>query len=146
MLHEQYQAPCNNRQIPRALERYARSVLVLECMAFTSETIRLPRMNQFAEELAEFCGSLEVCLRPGQEATARSRGMHKLRELACRYRDRPSMSELKYMVLCNLVLDFAAHGWTVETQSDEIHLRSKPASDNDSPEAAKDQIRAKHLI
>jgi hypothetical protein len=115
-------------------------------MAFTSETIRLPRMDQFAEELAEFCRSLEACLAPGQDATVRSREMHKLRELACSYRDRPSLSELKYMVLCNLVLDFAAHDWTVKTENREIYLRSKPVSGNDSPEAAKDQTRAKHLI
>src|SRR5205807_5040648 len=143
---ERYQASCDNTTIPRALERYARSVPVLGCMAFTSETMRLPRMEQFAEELAEFCRSLEVCLAPGLDATARSRGLHSLRELASKYRNRPSLSELKYMVLCNLVLDFAAHGWTVETHGREIGLRSNRASENDSPEAAKDRIRAKHLL
>jgi hypothetical protein len=115
-------------------------------MAFTNDTIPLPRMDQFAEELAEFCRSLEACFKPGQDATVRSRRVHRLRELACKYRDRPSLAELKYMVLCNLLLDFAAHGWTVETRGYEFRLRSHPPSETDSPETAKDLIRAKHLI
>lgn len=110
-----------------------------------NEAITLPRIDAYAEELVEFCRSLRDSLELATDAPARTRVFEGLRERASQYLSRPSLAELKYMFLCHVVLDLAAHGWSVEFANHEIRLRARPPS-TESCQAAKEKIRARHLL
>src|SRR5258708_27198689 len=110
-----------------------------------NEAIALPRMEAYADELVEFCRSLRDSLDLATDAPARTRVFEQLRQRASQYLSRPSLAELKYMFLCNVVLDLAAHGWSIEFANHEIWLQARPPS-TESSAATKEKIRARHLL
>jgi hypothetical protein len=114
-------------------------------MDLKSEAITLPRIDLYADELVEFCRSLRDSLDSAADAPARTRVFEQLRGRASQYLSRPSLVELKYMFLCNVVLDLAAHGWSIEFQNDEIRLQTRPPS-TECRDAEKEKIRARHLL
>ena len=111
----------------------------------TSDSIVLPRMEPYADELTEFCRSLTVSLNSAPEATAKTRVFEQFRTRAAKYLARPSVAELKQMFLCNLVLDLVAHGWSIGFSKNEIRLQTRPNFE-ESSDAAKERIRARHLL
>jgi hypothetical protein len=110
-----------------------------------NEVITLPRMDAYADELVEFCRSVRDSLDLATDASARTRVFEQLRQRASRYLSRPSLADLKYMFLCNVVLDLTAHSWSIEFANNEIQLQARPAS-TESREATKEKIRARHLL
>jgi hypothetical protein len=69
----------------------------------------------------------------------------KLRVEACGYLERPTSDELRLMLVSNLLLDLALHGWSVQTRRSQIIL-VPPDNHDESPVLQKDRIRQKHLI
>ena len=115
-------------------------------MASTTEPIRLLLTLKYAEELTQFCRSLEASLASAQDHAQLRRSIATLRARASNYYRQPSLPELKCMFLANLVLDLATHGWTIHADHGELQLEPPLISETDSPEAAKNRIRSKHLL
>jgi Druantia protein DruA len=101
-----------------------------------------PYVGDLQAEFADFCRQLERVFRSGDELASEAQF---LREKACAYLDRPSSSQLKFMLVCNLLLDLALHGWSVKTFRGKISL-NPPNVEYESPAGLKERTRQKHLI
>jgi hypothetical protein len=101
-----------------------------------------PEVGDFQMELVDFCRHVQRVCQSGSELACQVRG---LREEACAYLDRPTITQLKFMLVCNLVLDLALRGWSVQTVRSQISLHP-PDEQYESPATLKERVRQKHLI
>jgi hypothetical protein len=101
-----------------------------------------PNVGHLKANLVAFCRRLSRALRSADGLAQR---VQQLRQQACEYLERPTIDELRLMMVCNLLLDLALHGWTVENRRSKIVLLP-PDKHDESPTLQKDRIRQKHLI
>ena len=101
-----------------------------------------PDVGRLQAKLVHFCRRLSRAFHPAENLTEQVR---QLRMEACGYLERPTIDELRLMLVSNLLLDLALHGWSVETRRSKIVLLP-PDKHDESPVLQKDRIRQKHLI
>ena len=101
-----------------------------------------PEVGHLQANLVAFCRRLSRAFRSADGLAQR---VQQLRQQACEYLERPTIDELRLMLVCNLLLDLALHGWTIESRRSKIVLLP-PEKHNESPTLQKDRIRQKHLI
>jgi hypothetical protein len=101
-----------------------------------------PDVGRLHAKLALFCRRLR---RAFHSAANLAEQVRNLRVEACGYLERPTSDELRLMLVCNLLLDLALHGWSVENRRSKIVLLP-PDKHDESPVLQKDRIRQKHLI
>ena len=101
-----------------------------------------PNVGRLQAKLVLFCRRLRRAFHPAENLAEHVR---QLRVEACGYLERPTIDELRLMLVSNLLLDLALHGWSVENRRSKIVLLP-PDKHNESPVLQKDRIRQKHLI
>jgi hypothetical protein len=101
-----------------------------------------PDVGRLQAELVAYCKQLRGAF---QSTETLVENVRQLRREACRFLDRPTIEELRVMLVCNLLLDLALHGWSIESARSKIVLLP-PAKKDGSPTLQKDRIRQKHLI
>lgn len=101
-----------------------------------------PDVGRLQAKLILFCRRLR---RAFHSADNLAEQVRKLRVEACGYLERPTSDELRLMLVCNLLLDLALHGWSVENRHSQLVLLP-PGKHDESPVLQKDRIRQKHLI
>jgi len=101
-----------------------------------------PDVGRLQAKLVLFCRRLR---RSFHSAVNLTEEVRQLRVEACGYLERPTIDELRLMLVCNLLLDLALHGWSVENRRSKI-LLLPPDKHDESPTLQKDRIRQKHLI
>jgi hypothetical protein len=101
-----------------------------------------PDVGRLQAKLVLFCRQLRRAFRSSENLAEKVR---QLRVEACGYLERPTIDELRLMLVCNLLLDLALHGWSVENRHSKIVLLP-PDKHDESPVLQKDRIRQKHLI
>jgi hypothetical protein len=101
-----------------------------------------PDVGRLQAKLVLFCRRLR---RAFHSAESLAEQVRQLRAEACGYLERPTIDELKLMLVCNLLLDLALQGWSVENRHSKI-LLLLPDEHDESPVLQKDRIRQKHLI
>src|SRR5258708_16370712 len=102
-----------------------------------------PKIGHMSKELLSFCRQVAIAFK--LPAAQFSDAIKRLRDRACRYQDQPTVTELQFMLICNLVLDFTSHGWNIDIKNSRAFLvpHSKV---QEAPEAIKERIRQKHLL
>jgi len=101
-----------------------------------------PKVGPLHAELIAFCKDLaEVFGSPDQL----SGQVRRLRQHASTYLDRPTINELRLMLVSNVLLDLALHGWSIARDQAKITL-VPPDKRSESPLRQKDRVRQKHLI
>ena len=89
-----------------------------------------------------FCKQLQNVFRDSKQSLSQ---VHELREQACAHLDRPTIAQLKLMLVSNVLLDLALHGWSIAPNGSALNL--VPSNQQaESPLLQKDRIRQKHLI
>jgi hypothetical protein len=101
-----------------------------------------PHVGRLQAKLALFCRHLRRAFHCEDNLPEEIR---KLRIEACGYLERPTSDELRLMLVSNLLLDLALHGWSVESRHSQIELLP-PDKHDESRVLQKDRIRQKHLI
>jgi hypothetical protein len=101
-----------------------------------------PDVGRLQAKLVLFCRRLRRAFHTTDNLAEQVR---QLRLDACGYLEQPTIDELKLMLVCNLLLDLALHGWSVENRNSKIALLA-PDKHDESPVLQKDRIRQKHLI
>jgi hypothetical protein len=101
-----------------------------------------PDVGRLQDKLVLFCRRLRRAFHSAESLVEQVR---QLRVEACGYLERPTIDELKLMLVCNLLLDLALQGWSVENRHSKI-LLLLPDEHDESPVLQKDRIRQKHLI
>jgi hypothetical protein len=101
-----------------------------------------PDVGRLQARLVLFCRRLRRAFHSTDNLAEQVR---QLRVEACGYLERPTIDELRLMLVCNLLLDLALHGWSVENRHSKIVLLP-PDKHDESPVLQKDRIRQKHLI
>ena len=101
-----------------------------------------PDVGRLKAKLVLFCRHLR---RAFHSAGNLAEQVRKLRVEACGYLERPTSDELRLMLVSNLLLDLALHGWSIEIRHSEIVLLP-PDEHDESRVLQKDRIRQKHLI
>jgi len=101
-----------------------------------------PDVGRLQAKLVLFCRRLRRAFHSTANLVEQVR---KLQVEACGYLERPTSDELKLMLVCNLLLDLALHGWSVENRHSQIVLLP-PDKHDECPVLQKDRIRQKHLI
>lgn len=101
-----------------------------------------PKVGPFRGELISFCKDLAEVFGSPDQLSAQVRG---LRQQASAYLDRPTINELRLMLVSNVLLDLALHGWSIERDQGNITL-VPPGRRSESPLRQKDRVRQKHLI
>jgi hypothetical protein len=101
-----------------------------------------PNVGRLQAKLIAFCRELGEVFQSPDQLSAQVR---RLRQQASGYLDRPTIDELRLMLVCNVLLDLALHGWSIARDQFEITL-VPPGEKSESPLLQKDRIRQKHLI
>lgn len=101
-----------------------------------------PDVGRLQAKLVLFCRRLRRAFHSAENLAEQVR---QLRMEACGYLERPTIDELRLMLVSNLLLDLALHGWSVENRRSKIVLLP-PDEHDESPVLQKDRIRQKHLI
>ena len=101
-----------------------------------------PKVGQYLPELLAFCRRVKRAFESSNQLPAQ---VQQLRTEACPYLDRPTIGQLKLMLVSNVLLDLACHGWMVAQTTSRIRLLP-PIDQPGSRTLQKDRIRQKHLI
>jgi Druantia protein DruA len=101
-----------------------------------------PQVGRCRAQLVAFCEQIKDVFQGCNQQPAQVR---ELRRQACSYIDRPTLDQLKLMLVSNLMLDLALHGWSIDDDCSVLSL-IPPDRQTASPLLQKDQIRKKHLI
>ncbi|MCU1300711.1 MAG: hypothetical protein JWQ87_995 [Candidatus Sulfotelmatobacter sp.] len=101
-----------------------------------------PDVGRLQAKLVLFCRRLRRAFHSTENLAEKVR---QLRAEACGYLERPTIDELRLMLVCNLLIDLALHGWSVENRHSKIVLLP-PEKHDESLVLQKDRIRQKHLI
>jgi len=113
---------------------------MLKCVNHAIPTT--PDVGRLQAKLALFCRRLRRAFHSPDNIAEQVRN---LRVEACGHLERPTSDELRLMLVCNLLLDLALHGWSVENRHSQIVLLP-PDKHDESPTLQKERIRQKHLI
>ncbi len=101
-----------------------------------------PDVGRLQAKLVLFCRRLRRAFHSTENLAEKVR---QLRAEACGYLELPTIDELRLMLVCNLLIDLALHGWSVENRHSKIVLLP-PEKHDESVVLQKDRIRQKHLI
>jgi hypothetical protein len=101
-----------------------------------------PDVGHLHAKLIAICKQITRAFQSSDQLPARVR---ELRQQACAYLDRPTINELKLMLVSNVLLDLALHGWSIAHDGSKIGLVA-PDEQSESPVLQKDRIRQKHLL
>lgn len=104
-------------------------------------TVR-PRVGELSDALADFCKKLA---KEFKIATPPSASLKQLREQACRFQSRPKLTELRFMLVCNVLLDLCMHGWSVSWMGKGQVLLVPPPDLAASRDELKEKVRQRHL-
>lgn len=101
-----------------------------------------PDVGHLQAKLIAICKEITRVFGASDQLPARVR---QLRQMACAYLDRPTINELKLMLVSNVLLDLALHGWSIAQDGCKMGLVA-PNTQPESPLLEKNRIRQKHLI
>jgi Druantia protein DruA len=101
-----------------------------------------PQVGRRQAELSAFCEKLGSLTHGSSQQLAQ---IVELRQQACAYLDRPTIDELKLMLVSNVLLDLALHGWAIGDGNSNFAL-IPPDQQSESSDVQKNRIRQKHLI
>src|SRR5258708_4298757 len=101
-----------------------------------------PDVGRLQAKLVLFCRQLRRAFHSSENLAEKVR---QLRVEACGYLERPTIDELRLMLVCNLLLDLALHGWSVENRHSKLVLLP-PDKHDEAPLLQRHRIRQKHLI
>jgi uncharacterized protein DUF4338 len=101
-----------------------------------------PEVGRLQAKLITFCKDVGKVFQSPDQLSAQLR---RLRQQASAYLDRPTINELRLMLVCNVLLDLALHGWSITRDGSKIAL-VPPGKNSESPFLQKERIRQKHLI
>jgi len=112
-----------------------------QCVDHNRITIR-PDVGELSSGLADFCRKLR---KEFNKHSPSPESVKQLREEACRFQRRPSANELRFMLVCNVLLDLCLHGWSLSSNGSGDLSLAAPVDSMQSPEQLKEKIRQRHL-